>query len=123
MFGSQLVLPGQIVGTAESPSSSFLVQTTMAGRSPLPTLHNFSPAMTCLPELLILACFVLVHIDCAQLPVTPLYDLPFSILERSTHFFLLQIGDWSHWTNKVSMLCLKPAWSPVDTKQAQPAAP
>jgi hypothetical protein len=44
MFGSQLVLPGQIVGTAESPSSSFLVQTTMAGRSPLLTCHNFSLA-------------------------------------------------------------------------------
>jgi hypothetical protein len=28
MFGSQLVLPGQFVDTAESPSSSFLVQTT-----------------------------------------------------------------------------------------------
>jgi hypothetical protein len=34
VFGSQLILPGQFVNTAESPSPSFLndLQTTMAGR-------------------------------------------------------------------------------------------
>jgi hypothetical protein len=114
MFGSQLVLLGQFVDTAESSSSSFLVQTAMAGRSPLPTLHNFSPAMTSLPELLLLACFVLVHIDCAQLPVTLLYDRPFSVLEWPRHFFFLKIGDWTH---KVSMLHLKLAWTLADKEQ------
>jgi hypothetical protein len=119
MFGSQLVLPGQFVDTAESRSSSFLVQTAMAGRSQLPMLHNCSSAMTSLPKLLLLARFVLVHIDCAQLPVIPLYDRPFSVFERSTHFFLLKIGDG---TNKVSMLPLKLAWTLADTEQEQPPA-
>jgi hypothetical protein len=38
VFGSQLILPGQLVNTAESPSPSFLsdLQTTMTGRLPLP---------------------------------------------------------------------------------------
>jgi hypothetical protein len=102
MFGSQLVLPGQFVDIAESQSSSFLVQTAMAGRSPLLMLHNCSPAMT-IARVVAASPFVLVHIDCAQLPVIPLYDRPFSILERSTHFFLLKVGDG---TNKVSMLQL-----------------
>jgi len=114
MFGSELVLTGQFLNTAESPSSFFLVQTATAGHSPLPTLHNFSPAMTSLPDLLLLTRFVLVHIDCAQLPVTPLYDRPFSVLEWPRHFFLLTIGDR---TDKVSMLHLKLAWTLADKEQ------
>jgi hypothetical protein len=108
MCGSQLVLPGQFIDTAESPSSCFLVQTAMAGRSPLMTLHNFSPAMTSLPELLLLARFVLVHIDCAQQPVTPLYDRPFSVLEWSAHFFLMKRGDRTEGLYAPPQACLDP---------------
>jgi hypothetical protein len=64
-----------------------LVQATMAGRSPQPTLHNFSPAMISLPELLLLARFVLVHIDCAQLTVTPLYDYYYPFWSDQHTFF------------------------------------
>jgi hypothetical protein len=70
--------------------------------------------MTSLPELLLLSCFVLVHIDCAQLPVTPLSDRPFSVLEWPRHFFLLKIGDQ---TDKVSMPHLKLDWTLADKEQ------
>jgi hypothetical protein len=38
VYGSQLVLPGQFINTAESPSPSFLreLHTTMTGRPPPP---------------------------------------------------------------------------------------
>jgi hypothetical protein len=81
---SQLVLTGQFVNMAESPSPSFLeeLQTAMAGLIPPPTLHT-GPSL---------------------------------VLELSTHFFLLQIGER---TDKVSMLRLKPAQTPADTELAQ----
>ncbi len=46
VYGSQLVLPGQFINTAESPSPSFLreLQTIMTGRPPPPARHNAAPA-------------------------------------------------------------------------------
>jgi hypothetical protein len=63
VFGSRLILPGQFINTANSPSPSFLndLQTTMAGRPPPPTWHNSAPAPSTLPEELLLARFVLVR--------------------------------------------------------------
>jgi hypothetical protein len=54
--------------------------------------------------------------DATQLPLGPLYDGLFCILEGSTHFFLLQIG---YQTNKVSTLHLKPVHNSADTEPAQ----
>ncbi len=42
----------------------------------------------------------------AQPLLSPIYDGPYRVLERSTHFFLLEIGDR---TDKVSTLRLKAA--------------
>jgi hypothetical protein len=72
VFGSQLILPGQFVNTAESPSPYFLkgLQTAMTGRPPPPTWHNSAPAPSTLPEELLLACFVLVRRDGAQPPLS-----------------------------------------------------
>ncbi len=71
VFISQLVLPGQCVDTAESPSLCFLrdLQTTMAGCSPPPAWHNSALAPTSLPEDLLKARFVLVCRDGAQPPL------------------------------------------------------
>jgi hypothetical protein len=65
VFGTQLVLPGQFVNNAESPSPFFLkdLQTVMAGRSPPQKQHNSFPAPTSLLEELLLARFVLVRQD------------------------------------------------------------
>jgi hypothetical protein len=119
VFGSQLILPGQFINTAESPSPSFLsdLQTTMTGRLPPPTRHNSAPAPSTLPEELLLARFVLVRRDGAQPPLSPIYDGPYRVLERSTHFFLLEMGDR---TDKVSTLRLKAARTPADTEPAKP---
>ncbi|MFN9898750.1 MAG: hypothetical protein ACK55Z_08160, partial [bacterium] len=63
VFGSQLVLPGQFLSAPESPSPISL------------------------PEDLLLSRFVLVRRDAVQPPLSPLYDGPFLVLERSLHFF------------------------------------
>jgi hypothetical protein len=119
VFGSQLILPGQFINTAVSPSPSFLsdLQTTMTSCPPLPTRHNSAPAPSTLPEELLLARFVLVRQDGVQLPLSPIYDGPYRVLERSTHFFLLEMGDR---TDKVSTLRLKVARTPADTEPAKP---
>ncbi len=94
VFGSQLILPGQFVNTAESPSPSFLkdLQTAMAGRPPPPTWHNSAHAPSTLLEELLLARFVLVCRDGTQPLLSPVYKGPYRVLERSTHFFLLEMG-------------------------------
>ncbi len=119
MYGSQLVLPGQFINTAELPSPSFLreLQTTMTGRLPPPAWHNVAPAPSALPEELLLAHFVLVRRDGAQPPLSSIYDGPYRVLERSTHFFLLEMGDR---TDKVSTLRLKAARTLAETEPAKP---
>jgi hypothetical protein len=74
VFGSQLILPGQFINTAELPSPSFLsnLQTTMTGRPPPPMRHNSAPAPSILPEELLLARFVLVRQDGVQPPLSPI---------------------------------------------------
>jgi hypothetical protein len=119
VYGSQLVLAGQFINTAASLSPTFLreLQTTMTSRPPPPARHNSAQAPSALPEELLLARFVLVCRDGAQPPLSPIYDGPYRVLERSNHFFLLEMGDR---TDKVSTLRLKAARTPVDTEPAKP---
>ena len=108
IFGSQLVLPGQFINSAKPPLPSFLndLIKTMTGPPPPSTRHNSAPAPSTLLEELQLARFILVRRDGAQPPLSPIYDGPYRVLERSTHFFLLEMGDR---TDKVSTLRLKAA--------------
>jgi cleavage and polyadenylation specificity factor subunit 1 len=119
VFGSQLVLPGQFLSTPESPSPSFLrdFQGVLAGRPPLPTSHHTTPAPTSLPEDLLLSRFVLVRHDGVQPPLSPLYDGPFLVVERSLHFFKLQMGAK---VETVSTHRLKPCHAPQDAQAAEP---
>jgi hypothetical protein len=89
----------------------------MAGRPLPPTRHNSATAPLTPPEELLMARFVLVRQDRAQPPLSPAYDVPYRVLEMSTHFFLLKIGDR---TDKVSTLRLKAARTPADTEPAKP---
>ncbi len=111
VFGSQLILPGQFLSAPESPSPSFLqdFQGVLAGRTPLQTRHYTMPAPTALPEDLLLSRFVLVCRDAVQPPLSPLNDGPFLVLERSLHFFKVQI---STRTETISTHCLKPCHNP-----------
>jgi len=120
VFGSQLVLPGQFLSAPESPSPSFLAdfQGLLAGRAPLPTIHNTLPsAPDSLPEDLLLSRFVLVRQDAVQPPLSPLYTGPFLVLERSLHVFKLQMGDR---VDTVSTHRLKACHTPDNTPAAVP---
>jgi hypothetical protein len=119
VFGSQLVLPGQFLSTPEPPSPTFLqdFQGVLAGRSPLPTAHHTTPSPETLPEELLLTRFVLVRRDAVQPPLSPLYDGPFLVLERSLHFFKVQFGSR---TEIISTHRLKPCHTPEDTQTAEP---
>ncbi len=119
VFGSQLILPGQFLSTPESLSPSFLqdFQGLLAGRTPLQTRHHNTPAPTTLPEDLLLSRFVLVRHDAVQPPLLPLYDGPILVLERSLHFFKVQIGSR---TEVISTHCLKPCHTPEDAQAAEP---
>jgi hypothetical protein len=118
VFGSQLVLPGQFLSAPESPSPSFLqdFQGVLAGRTPLQTHHHTTPSPTALPEDLLLSRFVLVRRDAVQPPLSPLYDGPFLVLERSLHFFKLQVGSR---IDTVSTHRLKPCHTPEETQAAE----
>jgi hypothetical protein len=118
VFGSQLLLPGQFLSTPEPLSLSFLreFQGVLAGRSPLPMTHHTTPAPTSLPEDLLLARFVLVRHDGVQPPLSLLYDGPFLVLERSLHFFKLQMGTR---IETVSTHRLKPCHAPQDVQAAE----
>jgi len=123
VFGSQLVLLGQFLSAPELPSPSFLsdFQGLLAGRAPLPTIHNTLPSVPdSLPEDLLLSRFVLVRQDAVQPPLSPLSTGPFLVLERSLHFFKLQIGDR---VDTVSSHRLKACHTPDDTTAAETRPP
>ena len=64
-----------------------------------------------------MARFVLVRRDGTQTLLSPVYDGPYRVLERSTHFFLLEMGER---TDKVPTLRLKVARTRADTEPAKP---
>jgi hypothetical protein len=119
VFGSQLVLPGQFLNSPEPPSPSFLsdFQGVLAARSPLQTAHHATPLPAELPEELLLSRFVLIRHDGVQPPLSPLYDGPFLVLERSLHFFKVQIGSR---VETVSTHRLKPCHAPREVQAAEP---
>ncbi len=119
VFGSQLILPGQFLSTPEPPSPNFLqeFQGLLAGRSPRQTSHHTTPSPVSLPEDLLLSRFVLVRCDAVQPPLSPLYDGPYLVLERSLHFFKVQVGSR---IETVSTHRLKPCHTPEDAQAAEP---
>jgi hypothetical protein len=120
VFGSQPVLPGQFLTAPEAPSPTFLedFQGVLASRTARPTNHHTPPAAPeSLPEDLLLARFVLVRQDGVRPPLAPLYTGPFKVLERSTHFFKLQLGEKQ---DTVSTHRLKACHTPDDTAAATP---
>ncbi|MFN9945023.1 MAG: hypothetical protein ACK56I_36700, partial [bacterium] len=61
--------------------------------------------------------FVLVRRDAVQPPLSPLYDGPFLVLERSHHYIKVQIGTK---TETISNHRLKPCHTPEDVQPAEP---
>jgi hypothetical protein len=66
---------------------------------------------------LLLSRFVLVRHDAVQPPLSPLYDGLFLVLERSLHFFKVQIGTS---TEVISTHRLKLCHTPEDAQAAEP---
>jgi hypothetical protein len=123
LYGSQLVLPGQLVVTADPPPVSSFVDSLrrlVDSRSPQPTRHNSAATATqsspLLPDLLH-ARMVFVRRDEAKPPLAPAYAGPYEVLSRSPSTFKLGIGDK---TDVVATSHLKAAQLPLD---AAPAAP
>ena len=97
--------------------SSKICQGLLAGRSPRSTSHHTTPSPISLPEDLLLSRFVLVRRDAVQPPLSPLYDGPFLVLERSLHFFKVRVGSR---IETISTHRLKPCHTPQDVQTAEP---
>jgi len=111
VFGSKLVLPGEFLGSAEPEPAGFFskLQEAMVGFRPSPTVHNL-PGDHDLPSTpsaeLFTASHVLVRKDGPRGPLDTTWEGPFPVLQRSNHFFKLQLGSRS---DNVSVCRLKPA--------------
>jgi transposase InsO family protein len=123
LYGSQLVLPGQLVAAGDSvPAEDFLssLRSVVDDRLPLPASHRraatASPTAK-IPADLLHARMVLVRRDGVRPPLAPAYDGPYEVLERSPHTFRLQIGDR---TDVVAVARLKAAQLPPGAAPALP---
>jgi hypothetical protein len=123
LYGSQLVLPGQLVVAADPPPVFSFVESLrrlVDSRSPPPTRHNSASTAAQsapLPPDLLHARMVFVCRDESKPPLAPAYAGPYEVLSRSPSTFKLQIGGKS---DVVATSCLKAAQLPLD---AAPAAP
>jgi len=111
VYGSKLVLPGEFLGSATPEPVSFFpkLEEAMSGFAPSPTVHNL-PADHNMPAspsaALFTASHVLVRKDGPRGPLDATWEGPFPVLQRSNHFFRLQLGPRS---DNVSVWRLKPA--------------
>ena len=109
VYGAQLVLPGQLVGTPEPPDTFFSqLEVAMTGFQPVPVLHAQPavPAPQSPPQQLLAATRVFVRRDGHHGPLECTWDGPYRVLQRSKHVFRLQMGSRQ---DSVSVLRLKAA--------------
>ena len=121
VYGTQLILPGQLLGQPEPPPSFYEeLQHAMTGFKPVQPAHNTAEgarAPTQLPADLATATHVLVRRDGHVPPLAPLYDGPYLVLKRSLRTFRLQIGNKQ---DTVSTSRLKAALTAPGVQPAQP---
>jgi Integrase zinc binding domain/Integrase core domain len=95
VFGSQLVLPGQLVDLppADESLTSALKQ-VMSGVQPLPTVHNtpVGELPDVLPDDLLAARYVFVRRDGPARPLDRPYEGPYEVVKRSKAVFQLRLG-------------------------------
>ena len=91
--GSPLVLPGQFLESPEPPAEVFLqkLQSSPSATEPAPSYAE-AAAMANLPETLRVAKFVYVKRGQAAPPLTPIYQGPYPVLQRSPKSFVLDLG-------------------------------
>jgi hypothetical protein len=91
VFGSPLVLPGQLLVAAERPVGEFvqkLRDTAPLAARPL----TYAQAAAAVPKTLLSASYVYVRRGGTTLPLTPLYQGPFLVKQSGPKFFKLLIG-------------------------------
>ena len=90
VYGAQLVLPGQLVGTPEPPDSFFSqLEVAMTGFQLVPVLHA-QPAVSAPqtpPQQLLAATHVFVRRDGHHGPLECTCEGPYRVLQRSKHVF------------------------------------
>jgi transposase InsO family protein len=116
VFGSPLVLPGQLLTAAERPVSEFvrkLRDTSPLAARPL----TYAQAAAAVPKSLMAASYVYVRRGGTTPPLTPLYQGPFLVKQSGPKFFKLLIGSREE---SVSVDRLKPH---LGEAPVSPAAP
>ena len=92
VYGSQLVLPGQLLGTPEPPPTFFnQLEQAMSGFRPAPVIHA-APAAEHPeepPQQLMAAPRVFVRRDGHHGPLQTTWDSPYRVIQRSRHVFRL----------------------------------
>jgi len=121
VYGSQLVLPGQLVSAEEPPEEFYRqLELAMSGFKPVETRHNV-PAGGQLPERppdkLMTAQRVFVRRGGHADPLATPWEGPFQVLKRSQHYFRIKIGSREE---TVNVSRLKPACVPGYVPDAQP---
>ena len=120
VYGSQLVLPNQLLGTPEPPESFFQqLEDTMSGFRPTPVTHAQPAAEqpSTLPVELMSAQKVFIRRDGQHGPLDAVWDGPYRVLQRSHHVFRLQLGTRQ---DTVSTHRLKAAHVAADEQDAVP---
>ena len=97
VFGSALVLPGQIATDHETSLDNFMstIKATLSRSENFSTWHNTAVAQvhpTELPAALLNASHVLVCWDGHMPPLATLYDGPYTILGQAAQYFTIQSG-------------------------------
>ena len=97
VFGSSLILPGQFVSNSELSIADvfFFMSGILRSAENTVARHNTASrqvAPETLPAGLLLAPMVFVRRDGHVPPLTPLYDGPFTVLQRSAQYFKIRIG-------------------------------
>ena len=97
VFGSSLVLPGQIATDPETSLDNFMstIKATLSRSKNLSAQHNTAAAWihpTELPAALLDTSHVLVCWDSHLLPLAPLFDSPYTVLRRGAQYFTIQMG-------------------------------
>jgi transposase InsO family protein len=117
VFGAPLVLPGQILDTAEPPPADFIAKLRQSGPPPPSRPLSYAQMAAKPPAALLSAAFVYVRKGGTIPPLSPLYSGPYRVLASGPKIFRLQVGEREE---TVSIDRLKPHRGAAPVQPAQP---
>jgi hypothetical protein len=119
VFGTPLVLPGQILDAEQPPPADFIAKLRQSGPPPPSRPLSYAQMAAKPPAALLSAAFVYVQKGAAVPPLLPLYSHPYKVLASGPKVFRLQVGEREE---SVSIDRLKPNQGAAPVKPAQPPA-